>query len=127
MDEGNESDEHIPSVEGEISLTPGEDLDGLTPAQARYAELVDAVDKHLVSARQQADVLVSRAQTLVRNGVDLRAPERAFDFVTDQVMDAVRAATVHDCQCSGAQGAAAAALLAEVTRRLAVELEGRDR
>jgi hypothetical protein len=90
-----------------------------TSAHAKHIAYVEAVKQHRDAAGGQIEVLVSRAQTLVRNGVDLRNPERLADFVEDQVMDAVRGATVHDCGCAGAHGAAALALVAELARRLA--------
>lgn len=99
----------------------------ITPAQARHAEYVGAIAEHMAAARRASATLVARAQTLVRNGIDLRDPDRVGDFIGDQVMDAVRGAVVSQCGCSGAQGAAAVSVLAEVTRQLAVLLEERAR
>lgn len=78
-----------------------------------------AADRHAAAARHQADILVTRAQTLTRNGVDLRNPERLRDFMTDQVFDAITGATLPGCGCAGAVGPAALALIAELSRRQA--------
>ena len=114
-DEADDGREHIPEVQIDVTM-----------ARARHSEHLASVQVHMAAARPAASILVARAQALVRHGVDLRHPERVSDFVDDQIKDAVRAATVHECGCVGAQGAAAAALLVEVTRALACELEGRE-
>ena len=113
---GKDDPTHPPVPEGSI-----------TPAQARHAEYVGAVAEHMAAARREAVTLVARAQTLVRNGIDLRDPDRVGDFIGDQVMDAVSGAAVHSCECTGALGAASVSVLAEVTRQLAVLLEERAR
>ena len=93
--------------------------DAPTAEQAKHVAFVKAVQVHRDAAGGQISVLVSRAQTLARNGVDLRNPERLADFVEDQVMDAVRGSAVAECGCAGAHGAAALALIAELARQLA--------
>lgn len=87
-----------------------------TRADVRHAARLAAIDQHVAAARQQADILVGRVRVLVRNGVDLRDPERLADLVNDQVIEAVDGATVSRCGCQGAQGPAALALLAELAR-----------
>ncbi len=109
---------------GEASTNPAPDdhpqmPSAPTEAHARHVALVETVRVHRDAAAGQISVLVSRAQTLARNGVDLRHPERLADFVEDQVIDAIRGATVAGCGCAGAQGAAALALVAELARQLA--------
>lgn len=113
----DDPEEHIPAIPGEI----------VTGYAGWHEARMASVEAHMAAARGQVSVLVARTRVLVRNGVDLRHPERVADFVDDQVFDAVRAATVVGCGCSGAQGAAAAALLAELAHQLAVVLEERDR
>lgn len=108
--------EHVPGVDGELTL-------GQVDHRARVA----AIDEHMRAARQAASHLVTRARILVRNGVDLRDPERVSDFIDDQVLDAVKEAQVYECTCGAAQGAAAVALLSEVTAALAQLMEGRER
>jgi hypothetical protein len=103
----DDGEQHLPTTDSE----PNE-------AQARHVQFVQAVDQHMVLASRASDELIARTQTLVRNGVDLRHPDRVGDFLTDQVLDAVRIASVHDCGCAGAQGAAALALAAELARRI---------
>jgi hypothetical protein len=78
-----------------------------------------ATEQHAAAARHQANVLVTRTQTLARNGVDLRNPERLRDFANDQVAEAITGATVAGCGCSGASGPAAMSLVAELARRVA--------
>lgn len=117
MSDEDEVEVHIPVVQGEIVAGYAE----------RHKARMEWVEAHMGAARDQVSVLVARTRVLVRNGVDLRHPERVADFVDDQVFDAVKAATVYECGCAGAQGAAAAALLAELAHQLAVVLEERDR
>lgn len=116
LPDGDQTPPHLPSYTGSI-----------TPAQARHAQYVGAVEEHMAAARVEAARLVARAQTLVRNGIDLRDPERVGDFISDQVIEAVNGATVQTCGCLGAQAAGAVSLLAEVTHQLAVLLEERAR
>lgn len=110
-----ERPEHLPEIEVDVTMS-----------RASHAEHLAAVEAHMASARPAASVLVTRARILVRNGVDLRDPERVSDFVSDQIQDAVKAASVHECGCVGAQGAAGAALLAVVVAELAAVMEGRE-
>lgn len=86
---------------------------------ARQAAAVAATDNHLQAARHQAVILVDRARTLVRNGVDLRHPERALDFIGDQVRDAVERSRLPNCGCGGSTGTAGFTLIAELARLLA--------
>lgn len=88
-----------------------------TAADLRHASLIAAVDQHAAAARAQTDILIARVRVLVRNGVDLRDPERLLDLIDDPILDAVKGATLPNC-CDS-QGPAALALLAELARRLA--------
>jgi hypothetical protein len=90
---------------------------GPTEADIRHASRTAATEQHAAAAREHAGILLARVQTLVRNGVDLRDPERLLDLVNDQVIDAVKSAVVPSC--CGSEGAAALALLAEMARRCA--------
>lgn len=87
-----------------------------TREDMRHAARLAAVDQHAAAAREHAGILVGRVRTLMRNGVDLRDPERLCDLVADQVIEAVEGATVPGCGCQGSQGPAALALLAELAR-----------
>lgn len=118
-DGADDERKHFAQIVGEVEL-------GSAETRRDHAQHVASVLAHMEKARPAASVLVARARTLVRHGVDLRHPERFTDFVDDQLMDAVKAATVHACECTGAQGAAAATLLGVVTAMLAAELEGRE-
>lgn len=86
---------------------------------ARVAAATKATAAHMDAARQPAAILVARTRALVNNGVDLRNPERACDFITDQVHEAVRAAAVPGCSCNGSEGTAALVLVAELARQVA--------
>ncbi len=93
------------------------------PAQSAYAasvaEAVAATAEHMAAARRAAAILVARARVLVSNGVDLHHPERACDFIADQVRDAVAGARLTSCSCAGSLGTAGYALVAELARQLA--------
>ncbi len=78
-----------------------------------------ALERQATAARHQASVLLGLTQTLVRNGVDLRNPERLDAFARDEVLAAIGATNVSPCGCGITNGAAAVALLAEMARRLA--------
>jgi hypothetical protein len=112
---GEDEGAHLPEIE--IDATIG---------QVSHAEHLAAVEAHMAKARPAISVLLTRARLLVRNGVDLRHPERVSDFVADQLRDAVDQAMVHECGCAGAQGSAVAALLAGMTAEFAMLLEGRE-
>lgn len=86
---------------------------------ARVAAATAATAAHLDAARGPASILAARARTLVSNGVDLRHPERATDFISDQISTAVKDARLPGCECGGDLTAAAFALIAELTRQLA--------
>lgn len=90
-----------------------------TPADARHVARIAAVEQHQAAAQHQASILLTRTKVLIRNGVDLRNPERMSDYVAGQVIEAIEGATVNGCGCSGAQGPAALALIAELARQLA--------
>lgn len=102
-----------------MSETPDRPAAGPSPADARHIARIAAVEQHQAAARHQAGVLVTRTRTLIRNGVDLRNPERMADFVSDQVIEAIADATVPTCGCAGSQRPAALALVAEIARQLA--------
>lgn len=90
-------------------------------AATRAAEQAQADAEHAAAARREADVLIRRTRYLLANGVDLRDPTHLGSLATDQVMDAVKAATIPSC----CQGAASLSLLAEMARRLAEIEAGR--
>lgn len=90
-----------------------------TAYAARAAAAVAATAAHMDAARRQAGILAARTRTLVSNGVDLRNPERACDFIADQVREAIDGARLPDCSCAGSTGPAGFALVAELARQLA--------
>jgi hypothetical protein len=90
-----------------------------TTPEGQRAAMLAATEQHAAAAKHQAEILVTRTQTLARNGVDLRNPERLRDFANDQVVEAIQGAKVVGCGCAGNAGPAAMSLIAELARRLA--------
>ncbi len=76
-----------------------------------------ANEQHITAVRRQAPVLIARVRQLIRNGVDLRDPDRFADLVGDQVRDAIDDVTIPGC--AGGRPIAAAVLVAELARQLA--------
>lgn len=88
-------------------------------AQRRHAAYVANVGQHGEAARREVEKLVQRTRVLIRNGIDLRDPDRFIDYAEDQIRDAIEAAVIPTCACEGSEGAAALALIGELARQLA--------
>jgi hypothetical protein len=89
-------------------------------ANAASVTRLALLDQQAAAARHAADQLVGMARALVRNGVDLRHPERLEAFAKQDARVLVAASSVDtDCKCALGNGEAALAVIGELARRLA--------
>jgi hypothetical protein len=99
--------------------TPDREADQQATAAAEVTRLA-LLDQQAAAAQQAADKLVGMALSLVRNGMDLRHPERLEQFADHDVRELVAASSVdRGCHCALGNGQAALAVIGELSRRLA--------